>query len=71
MIIASTVNIPAPDVWNPYIPGVFILNGMVQNLMEPLFMLNYETGKIDGWLAESYSANATQDEWTVKLRKGT
>ncbi len=71
LVIPGNVNIPAPDVWNPYIPGVFILQGMNQNMMEPLFMLNYETGKIDGWLAESYTANATQDEWTVKLRKGT
>ena len=71
LIIPSNVNIPAPDIWNPYIPGTFILQGMNQNMMEPLFMLNYETGKIDGWLAESYEANDKLDEWTVKLRKGT
>ena len=71
LVLPGNVNIPAPDVWNPYIPGVFILQGMNQNMMEPLFMLNYETGKIDGWLAESYTANAALDEWTVKLRKGT
>jgi len=63
--------IPAPDIWNPYIPGTFILQGMNQVMMEPLFMLNYETGKIDGWLAESYSSNDKLDEWTVKLRQGT
>jgi peptide/nickel transport system substrate-binding protein len=40
-------------------------------MMEPLFMLNYETGEIDGWLAESYSSNEAQDEWTVVLRPGT
>ena len=51
LVIPSNVNIPAPDIWNPYIPGTFILQGMNQNMMEPLFMLNYETGKIDGWLA--------------------
>ncbi len=55
--IVQTARIPAPDIWNPYIPGTFILQGMNQNMMEPLFMLNYETGEIDGWLAESYSAN--------------
>jgi peptide/nickel transport system substrate-binding protein len=71
LVIPSNVNIPAPDIWNPYIPGTFILQGMNQNLMEPLFMLNYETGKIDGWLAESYSNNEALDEWTVKLRPGT
>src|SRR5262245_63928231 len=71
LIIPSNVNIPAPDIWNPYIPGTFILQGMNQNLMEPLFMLNYETGKLDGWLAESYTNNEALDEWTVKLRPGT
>jgi len=69
--IASNVNIPAPDIWNPYIPGTFILQGMNQNMMEPLFMLNYETGQIDGWLGESYEANEAQDEWIVKLKPGT
>jgi peptide/nickel transport system substrate-binding protein len=71
LIIPGNVNIPAPDIWNPYIPGTFILQGMNQNLMEPMFMLNYETGNIDGWLAESYSGNADGSEWTVKLRQGT
>ena len=32
---------------------------MNQNMMEPLFMLNYETGNIDGWLAESYTPMTT------------
>lgn len=69
--IVQTARIPAPDIWNPYIPGTFILQGMNQNMMEPLFMLNYETGEIDGWLGESFSANETLDEWTVTLREGT
>ena len=71
LVIPSNVNIPAPDIWNPYIPGTFILQGMNQNMMEPLFMLNYETGEIDGWLAESFSNNEDLSEWTVKLRPGT
>src|SRR5205814_7159255 len=71
LVIPLNVQVPAPDIWNPYIPGTFILQGMNQNLMEPLFMLNYETGAIDGWLAESYTANDAQTEFTVKLRPGT
>lgn len=71
LVIPSNVNIPAPDIWNPYIPGTFILQGMNQNMMEPLFMLNYETGNIDGWLAESYEANDALDEWIVTLKPGT
>jgi peptide/nickel transport system substrate-binding protein len=71
LIIPGNVNIPAPDIWNPYIPGTYILQGMNQNLMEPLFMLNYETGNIDGWLASGYTGNADQTEWTVTLKPGT
>jgi peptide/nickel transport system substrate-binding protein len=71
LIIPSNVNIPAPDIWNPYIPGTFILQGMNQNLMEPLFMLNYETGNIDGWLASGFTHNDAMTEWTVTLRPGT
>jgi len=71
LIIPGNVNVPAPDMWNPYIPGSFILQGMNQNMMEPLFMLNYETGKVEGWLAESYAANETQDEVVVTLKPGT
>jgi peptide/nickel transport system substrate-binding protein len=71
LVIPSNVNVPAPDIWNPYIPGTFILQGMNQNMMEPLFMLNYETGNIDGWLAAGFTHNDEQTEWTVTLRQGT
>src|SRR5437762_1333024 len=71
LVVPGNVNIPAPDIWNPYIPGTFILQGMNQNLMEPLFMLNYETGAIDGWLASGYVTNAEQTETTVTLKPGT
>ena len=71
LIVPSNVQIPAPDIWNPYIPGTFILQGMNQNLMEPMFMLNYETGNVDGWLAESYTNSPDFTQWTVKLRQGT
>ncbi len=71
LIIPSNVNVPAPDIWNPYIPGTFILQGMNQNMMEPLFMLNYETGNVDGWLAQSFSHSDDQTEWLVTLRPGT
>ena len=71
LVLPGGVNIPAPDIWNPYIPGTFILQGMNQNMMEPLFMLNYETGGIDGWLGESFEANDALDEWIVTLKPGT
>src|SRR5260370_39987447 len=71
LVIPSNVQVPAPDIWNPYIPGTFILQGMTQNLMEPLFMLNYETGNVDGWLASGYTSSPDQTEWTVTLKPGT
>src|SRR5207237_5638830 len=34
------------------------------------FILNYETGQIQGWTGESMTPNGTQDVWTLKLRPG-
>jgi hypothetical protein len=33
---------------------------------EPLFILNYETGEIEPWLGESFTAN---DTWTCGLSR--
>ena len=33
--INVAARIPAPDIWNPYIPGTYILQGMNQNMIEP------------------------------------
>ena len=59
-----------PESWNPYIPGAVEDMGLHQAMMEPLFILNYETGEIMPWLAESYEQNEAADEWTIKLREG-
>jgi peptide/nickel transport system substrate-binding protein len=50
-----------PDVWNPYVPSSQRSQGLHQAMMEPLFMLNYETGQIQPWLGESMTPNATLD----------
>src|ERR1700694_3954748 len=71
LVVPSNVNIPAPDIWNPYIPGTFILQGMNQKLMEPLFMLNYETGGIDGWLATGNTTNADKTGTAGTMKPGT
>jgi peptide/nickel transport system substrate-binding protein len=39
-------------------------------MMEPLFILNYETGEFVPWLATSFTANDTLDVWTLTLRDG-
>jgi peptide/nickel transport system substrate-binding protein len=59
-----------PYLWNMYLPGSRLDQGFHQAVVEPLFILNYQTGKIDPWLGESMTANATNDVWTLKLRKG-
>jgi peptide/nickel transport system substrate-binding protein len=62
--------VPNPESWNPYIPGAREDMGLHQSMMEPLFILNYETGEIMSWLAESYEQNEAADVWTIKLREG-
>ena len=59
-----------PTLWNPFVPGNRRDHGFHQAILEPLFMLNYQTGAIEPWLGESMTANDTQDEWTLKLRQG-
>ncbi len=59
-----------PESWNPMAAGRRLVHGFHQALMEPLFILNYETGEIEPWLALSMTPNTTFDTWTLKLREG-
>jgi peptide/nickel transport system substrate-binding protein len=60
-----------PDLWNPWIPTSSRRDhGFHQAILEPLFILNYESGKIEPWTAESMTSNDKLDQWTLKLRKG-
>lgn len=59
-----------PDMWNPFVPGARTDQGYHQALIEPLFMLNFESGEIEPWLALSMTSNETLDEWTLSLRPG-
>src|SRR5436190_23678957 len=59
-----------PDVWNPFLFSRQLSQGYHQAILEPLFILNYETGQISGWTGESMTANDAQDAWTLKLRPG-
>jgi peptide/nickel transport system substrate-binding protein len=59
-----------PDIWNPFLPGTQFAQGYHQAILEPLFMLNYETGQIVPWVGESMTANNSLDQWTLKIRKG-
>jgi peptide/nickel transport system substrate-binding protein len=59
-----------PELWNPLVPGNRRDHGFHQAMIEPLFILNYETGEFVPWLAESFVANDTLDVWTLNLRDG-
>ncbi len=59
-----------PELWNPYVPGRRLDQGYHQAILEPLFMLNYQTGEIEPWLGEEMTSNETFDVWTLKLREG-
>jgi len=63
-------DIPNPINFNPLVPGTNRNQGAHQAMWEPLFILNYETGKIQPWLADSFDHNDAQDVWTLKLKKG-
>jgi peptide/nickel transport system substrate-binding protein len=59
-----------PELWNPFVPGSRRDHGFHQAIIEPLFILNYETGEFLPWLGESFVANETNDQWVLTLREG-
>jgi peptide/nickel transport system substrate-binding protein len=59
-----------PELWNPFVPGNRRDQGFHQVCLEPLFILNYQTGEFMPWLGESFTSNDTFDQWTLKLRDG-
>ena len=59
-----------PENWNPLVPGSRRDQGYHQAILEPLFILNYQTGDFIPWLGESFEANETLDVWTLTLRDG-
>jgi peptide/nickel transport system substrate-binding protein len=44
--------------------------GAHQAMWEPLFILDYATGKLEPWLGLSITPNPEQTVWTLKLRSG-
>lgn len=56
--------------FNWYRHGTRREHGAHQAMWEPLFVLDYVTGELKGWLAESIEANDAMDEWTLTLRDG-
>jgi len=61
---------PDPELWNMYVPGMSRSGGYHQAILEPLFILNYQTGEIEPWLGTEMTSNDTFDVWTLTLREG-
>ena len=59
-----------PELWNTFVPGARLDNGYHQSILEPLFILNYQTGVIEPWLGMTMTSNDTFDVWTLTLREG-
>lgn len=59
-----------PELWNTFVPGARLDQGYHQAILEPLFILNYQTGIIEPWLGTEMTSNETFDVWTLKLRDG-
>ncbi|MCP4356628.1 MAG: ABC transporter substrate-binding protein [Chloroflexi bacterium] len=61
-----------PELWNPFAAGRRLDHGLMQAMIEPLFILNLEspTGEVINWLGESIEANEDATVWTIKLREG-
>lgn len=59
--------VASPDLWNPFVPGARRDHGFHQVVMEPFFMLNYMTGKIEPWLGTSMTPDKSLKVWTLKL----
>ncbi len=59
-----------PENFNWFTPGTKRMHGAHQTMWEPLFILNYNTGEVDPWLATGFEANADSTEFTVTLRDG-
>jgi peptide/nickel transport system substrate-binding protein len=59
-----------PELWSHYVIGMRNDHGAHQAMIEPLFILNYQTGQIEPWLGLSMTSNETADVWTLVLRDG-
>jgi peptide/nickel transport system substrate-binding protein len=59
-----------PENFNWFTAGTKREHGAHQAMWEPLFILNYTTGKLDPWLATGIEPNDDFSEWTMTLREG-
>jgi len=57
-----------PTLFNPFLPTSRNDQGSKGAMIEPLFLMNLENGKIMPWLAVSMTSTPSLDDWTMKLR---
>jgi peptide/nickel transport system substrate-binding protein len=57
-----------PSLFNPFLPSSRNDQGSKGAMIEPLFLMDLENGKIMPWLATSMTSTASLDDWTMKLR---
>lgn len=69
MIDIDGGRVTSPKLWNPFVPGARVDQGML-HMIEPMFILNFGTSKVQPWLAESCPSNDKLDVWTLNLRPG-
>src|SRR5258707_13214416 len=66
----DSVTIADPFNQNWFNSNIAKNQGAHQAMWEPLFILNYETGKIEPYLGTDFKPNSKQDVWTLTLRDG-
>ena len=66
----DSASLTNPFNFNYMVPGNDRNHGYHQAMMEPLFILNYETGEIDPWLGLEMQPNEDLTVWTLNLREG-
>ncbi len=70
-VVNDQVNFAVFDSFNPFIPnGNEFAAGMEQISMEYLWYVNYATGDIVPWLADSFEYNSDYTQLTIHVHKG-
>ena len=59
-----------PTNFNRLAPTGYNGRGHYYCMLEPLFLLNYETGELMPWIGEGFSVSDDLTEWTFTVRKG-
>jgi len=70
LILDNPGRLEGADNWNPFVPGNATGWGYNRWGQTPLLLVNYGTGEIENWAAESFTSNEDFTVWTLVLRKG-